>query len=92
MSLLASTPLGSTLPSNDGYVAAAYIVFFVLLLVYLAIMGVRLTRMERRLCELRERAGGEAGEGGDEAASLDGADVGERQAASGGGSREEELV
>jgi hypothetical protein len=45
----------STLPSNDGYVAAAYIVFFVLLLVYLTIMGIRLTRMERRLRELQER-------------------------------------
>jgi CcmD family protein len=49
------SPLASTLPANDGYVAAAYIVFFVLLLVYLTIMGIRLSRMERRLRELQER-------------------------------------
>lgn len=45
--------LASTLPSNDGYVAAAYIAFFALLLVYLAVMSIRLGRMERRLRELR---------------------------------------
>ncbi len=38
-----------TLPesSHSGYVAAAYIVFFVLVLVYVAIMAWRLTRVER---------------------------------------------
>ncbi|HTR73330.1 MAG TPA: hypothetical protein VMG80_07015 [Solirubrobacteraceae bacterium] len=46
-------PLASTLPnSNDGYVAAAYIVFFVAVLIYVAIMAVRLGRVERRLGEL----------------------------------------
>jgi quinol-cytochrome oxidoreductase complex cytochrome b subunit len=50
-------PLASTLPSNDGYVAAAYIVFFALILIYVAIMAVRLGRVERKLREMqRERA------------------------------------
>jgi hypothetical protein len=34
------------------YVAAAYIVLFVLVLVYVAIMAIRLTRVERNLGEL----------------------------------------
>jgi predicted regulator of Ras-like GTPase activity (Roadblock/LC7/MglB family) len=42
--------------SNDGYVAAAYIVFFVLLLIYVAIMSVRLSRTERAVRKLREGA------------------------------------
>jgi hypothetical protein len=47
--------LAATLPenSNDGYVAAAYIVFFALVLVYVAIMAIRLSRVERRVEELR---------------------------------------
>jgi flagellar biosynthesis/type III secretory pathway M-ring protein FliF/YscJ len=46
-----------TLPesSHSGYVAAAYIVFFVLVLVYVAIMAFRLTRVERSVRELRAR-------------------------------------
>jgi len=52
-----------TLPesSHSGYVAAAYIVFFVLVLVYVAIMAFRLTRVER---SVREQ-GGEAAAGDD---------------------------
>jgi hypothetical protein len=48
-------PLANAVPENtgDGYVAAAYIVFFVLVLVYVAIMAVRLTRVERDLRRLR---------------------------------------
>jgi hypothetical protein len=48
--------LATALPenSNDGYVAAAYIVFLALLLVYVAIMAVRLARVERSVRELRE--------------------------------------
>lgn len=54
----------SNVPSNDGYVAAAYLVFFALVLIYLAIMATKLSRIERELGELtelavRERAGGE---------------------------------
>jgi hypothetical protein len=41
--------------SNNGYVAAAYIVFFVILLIYVAIMALRLSRVERSLRELNER-------------------------------------
>lgn len=49
----------ATLPesSHSGYVAAAYIVFFVLILVYVAIMAWRLTRVERSVRELRTREG-----------------------------------
>lgn len=48
------SPLASTLPnSNDGYVAAAYIFFFAIVLIYVAIMAIRLSRVERRLQELR---------------------------------------
>ena len=43
--------LATTLPehSNDGYVAAAYIVFFAIVLIYVAIMAVRLGRVERKV-------------------------------------------
>jgi hypothetical protein len=45
--------LANTLPaSNDGYVVAAYIVFFAIVLIYVAIMAVRLGRVERRVREL----------------------------------------
>jgi hypothetical protein len=45
------TVLAATLPehSNDGYVAAAYIVFFAIVLIYVAIMAVRLGRVERKV-------------------------------------------
>ncbi len=45
------TLLATTLPehSNDGYVAAAYIVFFAIVLIYVAIMAVRLGRVERKV-------------------------------------------
>jgi hypothetical protein len=46
--------LASTLPnSNDGYVAAAYIVFFAIVLVYVAIMAIRLGRVERKVQQLQ---------------------------------------
>jgi hypothetical protein len=41
-----------TLPDNGGYVAAAYLVFLALLLVYFVIMTIRLGRVERELVEL----------------------------------------
>ena len=37
---------------GEGYVAAAYLVFLALLLVYVAIMAARLSRIERELGEL----------------------------------------
>ena len=46
------------LPLDEAgkYVAAAYLVFFALVLVYVAIMGVRLARLERDVAELDELA------------------------------------
>ena len=41
-----------TLPDNSGYVAAAYLVFLALILIYVAIMATRLARTERELVEL----------------------------------------
>jgi CcmD family protein len=51
--LLAELP---ALPLHEAgkYVAAAYIVLFALVLVYVAIMGIRLSRIERELGELLE--------------------------------------
>jgi type II secretory pathway component PulM len=45
-----------TLPPHEGYVAAAYIVFLVLVLVYFAIMAAKLSRIERDLAELTDLA------------------------------------
>ena len=55
MTLLVYALQGATaLPehSNDGYVAAAYIVFFAIVLVYVTIMAIRLGRVERKVREL----------------------------------------
>ena len=55
----------ATLPesSHDGYVAAAYIVFFALVLVYVAIMAWRLTRVERSVRELSAERRGQQSDG-----------------------------
>jgi hypothetical protein len=53
--LAATTP---ALPDNTGYVAAAYLVFFALVLIYLVIMATKLARFERELTELNELAQG----------------------------------
>ncbi|HEY7934945.1 MAG TPA: hypothetical protein VID48_14090 [Solirubrobacteraceae bacterium] len=52
--LLAELP---ALPLHEAgkYVAGAYIVAFALVLIYVAIMALRLTRVERELSELIER-------------------------------------
>lgn len=50
--MLAST----TLPDNAGYVAAAYLVFLALLLVYVGIMAYKLTRIQRDVLEVDELA------------------------------------
>ena len=42
------------LPNNTGYVAAAYLVFFALVLIYVVIMAAKLSRFERELSELEE--------------------------------------
>ena len=45
---------------NDatGYVAAAYVFFLALVLVYIAIIGAKLERLGRELAELNERLDG----------------------------------
>ncbi len=53
MILAQTTP---ALPDNTGYVAAAYLVFFALVLIYVAIMASKLARFERELSELNELA------------------------------------
>ena len=44
------------MPDGDGYIAAAYLVFLALLLIYVSIMATRLGRLERELAELNELA------------------------------------
>jgi hypothetical protein len=53
MGALAELP---ALPLHQAgkYVAAAYVVVFALVLIYVAIMGIRLSRIERTLGELLE--------------------------------------
>ena len=46
---------------GDGYVAAAYLVFLALVLIYVAIMAARLARMERDLGELDDLAAARGG-------------------------------
>lgn len=50
------TVLAANLPDNSGYVAAAYLVFFAMVVIYLGIMSARLARLERELVELNELA------------------------------------
>jgi hypothetical protein len=40
--------------AGDGYVAGAYLVFLFLVLSYLAIMAVKLSRLEREVVEIAE--------------------------------------
>lgn len=63
-------PLANALPENtgDGYVAAAYIVFFVLLLIYVAIMALRLSHVQRDLRDLQARSSAEPSQSGNQAA------------------------
>ena len=53
MSLLIASAPELPLGTSGKYVAAAYIVFVVLILVYVAIMATRAQRLERELAELR---------------------------------------
>ena len=46
----------SALPDNTGYVAAAYLVFLALILIYVAIMAAKLSRFERELSDLNDLA------------------------------------
>jgi type II secretory pathway component PulM len=45
--------------SGGKYVAAAYVVFLALILLYVAIMATKLARIERELDELSSSRGGE---------------------------------
>jgi len=49
------------LPDNTGYVAAAYLIFFAIVLIYVVIMASKLSRFERELTELNELADRPAG-------------------------------
>ena len=53
MILAQTTP---ALPDNTGYVAAAYLIFLALILIYVLIMASKLSRFERELAELNELA------------------------------------
>jgi hypothetical protein len=46
------SPTALVLAAGDGYLAAAYVVFAALLVAYVAIMAVKLGRLERSLDEL----------------------------------------
>ena len=48
--MLAST----VLPENAGYVAAAYLVFLALLLIYVGIMAYKLVKVQRYVVEINE--------------------------------------
>jgi hypothetical protein len=70
------------LPLDEAgkYVAGAYVSFAVLLLIYVAIMAARLSRLQREIAELADRAEGRGENGVGESASLEGErqSVGER--------------
>jgi len=50
------TPPPQSPPSEWQYVAAAYLVVFVAMLAWVAIIGAKLQRLQRQVAELVERA------------------------------------
>ena len=50
----------NTLPDNAGYVAAAYLVFLALLLIYVGIMAYKLIKVQRYVAEINELTEAEA--------------------------------
>ena len=50
---------------NGGYVGAAYVVFLLLLLIYVAIMAAKLSRIQRELGSLADFAEGQPEPGAD---------------------------
>ena len=63
MTLLAAAP-ALPLHTAGPYVAAAYIVFVALILTYVAIMAIRLSRTQRDLAQLKRDAVGRQREAG----------------------------
>ncbi|MET0600639.1 MAG: hypothetical protein ABW167_01495 [Baekduia sp.] len=50
----------NTLPDNAGYVAAAYLVFLALLVIYVGIMAYKLIKVQRLVAEINELAEADA--------------------------------
>jgi hypothetical protein len=50
----------NTLPDNAGYVAAAYLVFLALLVIYVGIMAYKLIKVQRLVTEINELTEAEA--------------------------------
>ncbi len=48
--------MSDTLPDNTGYVAAAYVVFLALVLVYVVIIAAKIGRIEREVNTLADLA------------------------------------
>lgn len=46
----------NTLPDNAGYVAAAYLVFLALLVIYVGIMAYKLIKLQRLAAEINKLA------------------------------------
>jgi hypothetical protein len=46
----------NVLPDNAGYVAAAYLVFLALLVIYVGIMAYKLIKVQRDVAEINELA------------------------------------
>lgn len=66
--MLAEVP-ALPLETAGKYVAGAYVVLFAIVLIYVAIMSVRLSRMQRELGELLELTEQHAGDDTEEAAT-----------------------
>ncbi len=78
------TVLAANIPDNSGYVVAAYLVFLLLLIIYLAITAYRLTGLERRIGDLTAQVDAAerspADDGADDAATTDPSGVREHSA------------
>lgn len=54
------------LPDNGGYVAAAYLIFLALLLIYVGIMAYKMSKLQRSVAELDALASRDADAASDE--------------------------